>query len=535
MMNEAETRTPLKDSKTTLYLYDRQCQHIANTKSNQPRQNQWNDIAEAEILETLSLKKELRSLSSLALPTVIVNLSFVVPPFLTASYIGRRFGHIYLDGYSLANLTGNLVILAVLQGFFNACDTLAPQAFAAKNYQEVGLVVLRGYVSTIVVILPLNAILVFFMDDLLVFFGQDPAVAQHAHEFYVIYALSFPFSSLYTVTWKFLSAQNIMMPLVICTLISTLLVLPICLEVFVRYIGFEGAALAITLFYIFESISVVSWISIWKPHHPETWPGLGAWREVISWKPFMAFWHLGVGGMLSSLEWVYWESLALIIGTMGVLPLSAHTVPSQVMFIMFMFPMGIGIALAVRLGAAMTHNVRLAKLLAAGTLLCSFMFFSMLSLLMYRYRYVLFSIFTKEDEVIDLCDKIWFDVCLYFVILSCFAVNMGISTGLGMQWTFGTLTVVSLWLLGLPASYLFAVVQDGGLKAAWRCIWPPYLLVNIAAVATFLTSDWNEISSSIRIREGAESNSASWSEYLPLVDEGRADRSSQNGSTSEIT
>ncbi|KAL7569902.1 hypothetical protein ACA910_008567 [Epithemia clementina (nom. ined.)] len=85
------------------------------------------------------LWKELKILCSLAIPTIIINLSLVVPPFLTASYVGRNFGHLYLDGYTLANLTGNLLTLAVLQGFDSACDTLAPQAFAASNYREVVL------------------------------------------------------------------------------------------------------------------------------------------------------------------------------------------------------------------------------------------------------------------------------------------------------------------------------------------------------------------------------------------------------------
>ncbi|KAL7569901.1 hypothetical protein ACA910_008566 [Epithemia clementina (nom. ined.)] len=218
--------------------------------------------------------------------------------------------------------------------------------------------------------------------------------------------------------------------------------------------------------------------------------------------------------MLASLEWVYREALALIIGTLGVLPLSVHTVPTQVMFIIFMFPLGIGIALAIRLGTTMTHNVRRAKLIASGSFLCSAVLFSLTSLLMYRLRFFIFSVFTSEPQVIG--DKIWPNVCLYFVNLSMFGVNMGISTGLGMQWTFGIITVVSLWFLGMPASYYFAVVRGGGLEAAWQCIWPQYIVINVSVGSAFFFWDWDEVSSSIRRREGVDTELGT--EYTPLTD-----------------
>ncbi|KAL7569903.1 hypothetical protein ACA910_008568 [Epithemia clementina (nom. ined.)] len=208
--------------------------------------------------------------------------------------------------------------------------------------------------------------------------------------------------------------------------------------------------------------------------------------------------------MLASLEWMYWEVLALLIGTLGVLPLSAHTIPTQVIFITFMLPLGIGIALAIRLGSAMTHNVPLAKRLACGTFVFSSALFAIMSLLVYWFRFYIFALFTYEAEVIELCDQIWFDVCLYMMLSCVFGINSGIAIGLGMQWTFGITVVVALWFLGMPASYYFAIIRGGGLAAAWICIWPPYVLVNAIMFFTFLRKDWDEISLLIRIREGMD-------------------------------
>eukprot|EP00527_Entomoneis_sp_CCMP2396_P007661 CAMPEP_0198139688 /NCGR_PEP_ID=MMETSP1443-20131203/2955_1 /TAXON_ID=186043 /ORGANISM="Entomoneis sp., Strain CCMP2396" /LENGTH=517 /DNA_ID=CAMNT_0043801889 /DNA_START=56 /DNA_END=1609 /DNA_ORIENTATION=+ len=452
-----------------------------------------------------SLFTEAKSLAHLAIPTIIIQLSFVVPPFVTASYVGRHLGHVYLDGYTLATVTGNLLSLALLEGFYNASDTLSPQAFGAGNYRQVGLLAIRGYVSTLMVMIPINIVLYFGMDKILRALGQDAEASEYAWQFYMIYALSFPFYSLYNICWKFLSAQNVLVPLVGCTLFSTLVVLPVTLELLVNSrLGFFGAALAITIFYIVESLAVVFWCWRWKPHHPETWPGLSAWREALEWKPFCAYLALGVGGMLAAFEWVYWEALALLIGTLGVLPLSAHTVPTQLIWVFFMVPMGLGIALAIRLGATLSQNASRGRQLALATFCFSVVVFGSTSILVYRWSELVFSIFTDEDAVKELCREIWFHVCLYIFLLSLFAINVGISIGLGMQWTLGIVTVVSLWLLGFPASYYYSIIKGGGLYAAWVCIWPPYVLINICMGITFLLQDWNEISNLIRIREGLE-------------------------------
>jgi len=485
------------------------------------------------VLEESSIWTEITGLVHLAVPTIVIHLSFVVPPFLTASYIGRHFGYLYLSGYTLANLTGNLMTLALLQGLYNACDTLSPQAFGAKNYRQVGLLAYRGFVATIMVILPINAVLYAYMNPILQSLGQDEEAALYAWEFYMIYALSFPFYSIYTLVWKFLSAQNVLLPLVACTLFSTVLVLPLCLEFLVHRFGFLGAAWSITLFYVVESSSVVLWCWIWKPHHARTWPGFSrqVLFEALKWEPFRAYCLLGLGGMLASFEWVYWEALALIIGSLGVLPLSAHTVPTQIMFFAFMFPLGLGIALAIRLGATISHHVSRARWLAGGTMAFSVLLFGSSAVLMYALRWSIYRIFTNEDDVMELCDRIWFDVCVYFFVLSFFGVTTGVSIGLGMQWTLGIVTLVSLWCFGLPASYYFAVIRGGGLEAAWRYIWPPYIAINGYMIIAFVTKDWDGISAMIRIREGLEQAGKPGNdvESLALLESSEDDGRTQNG------
>lgn len=448
-----------------------------------------------------------KCLIELAIPTTVIQLSFTVPSFLTASYIGRQFGSVYLDGYTLAMLTGNLLTLALLQGLFIACDTLSPQAFGAGNYREVGLLAIRGFVSTLLLIIPINAVLFLYMEKLLEFCGQDSEAAEHAWHFYLVYAPSFPFNSLFCILWKFLSSQSILTPLVVCSLVSMLVVLPICLEIFLPMFGFLGSAAALTCGLAFQALSLLAWVRFFQPHHPDSWPGISAWREALAWQPMRNFWILSFGGMLACLEWMFWEALALVVGSLGVLPLSAHTVPTQVMFVTFMFSLGAGTALAIRLGHTLAspnlkHNVERAQFLAAGTTAFCCLVFGLGSVAMYVFKEAIFGIFTKEEPVLELLRDIWLNVCWYFFVLSAYGLILGISLGLGIQWTLGIVTVISLWLVGMPATYYLAVVRGGGLRAVWICIWPPYLMINAYMVVDFFRRDWHEIARAIQIREG---------------------------------
>lgn len=225
--------------------------------------------------------------------------------------------------------------------------------------------------------------------------------------------------------------------------------------------------------------------------------------------------------MLASSEWIYWESLSLLIGTFGVIPLSVHTIPTQIVTVFFMLPLGLGIAVSIRLGATLPVSVARARQVVVDCLVFGLVVFGALSILMYRHRYFIFQFFTSSELVLGGCDEIWWKVCLYMFLLSTFGILMGVCVGLGMQWTLGITAIVVLWIFGLPASYYLSAYRGGGLAAAWTTIWPPYIIINFILVAAIVRADWGAIAKGIRIREGAElmlRRPSTRSESQPLLD-----------------
>jgi MATE family multidrug resistance protein len=254
---------------------------------------------------TRTFRQEIWMLVQLAVPTCCIQLGFTVPPFLTAGYVGRTYGPAALDGFQLANLVCNLFTLSLLQGLYSASDTLSPQAFGAGNYREVGLVALRGLVASCFVVVPICTLLSFQMELLLVGFGEDPDASRYAHEWYCMYIWSLPFYVLYVVTWKFLSAQNVMLPLVLASATSCAVVLPVALELLTSWMGFVGSAAAIVVFQASQAGISLGYVALRKPHRPGTWPGFldgSVWRDVFRWEPFRVFFYLGMGGIVVRLE-----------------------------------------------------------------------------------------------------------------------------------------------------------------------------------------------------------------------------------------
>jgi multidrug resistance protein, MATE family len=243
---------------------------------------------------------EARLLMNLAIPTVIVQVGSVIPSAMTASYIGRQLGPIYLDGFTLASLTGNLLTLSLLTGLFSASDTLSPQAFGAGNYKEVGLLAIRGFVGSLLLMIPINVVLIPFMEQMLTWTGQDEVTSALAARWYRVYVCGIPFYALYTVTCKFLSAQEIMIPLLVVLVGTCGIVLPIVLTVLVRYMGFLGSAIAMVVYQASQAGLLILYLVYKRPHHSMTWPGLHLWREALAYQPVMAYMRLGVGGVLAN-------------------------------------------------------------------------------------------------------------------------------------------------------------------------------------------------------------------------------------------
>jgi Na+-driven multidrug efflux pump len=248
-----------------------------------------NDVVVAKDSSTReqSWLAEFLLLMKLAAETTVVNIGGTLPNFLVASFVGRKFSVVHFDGFSLASMTSNLCTLSLLRGLYSAADTLSPQAYGAGQKLEVGYIAMRGMIGSFLVLVPTMLLLNLFMSRILVAAGQDAAAAYKAWRWYQVYSICLPFHALFGFVWKFLAAQDVMYPLVICSIISIGFVLPIGLQYSTTYCG---TAYAVVVYEVFQTMSLLALLWLRRPHDPSTWPGLSqVWKHSLHWKPFASY------------------------------------------------------------------------------------------------------------------------------------------------------------------------------------------------------------------------------------------------------
>jgi len=283
----------------------------------------------------------------------------------------------------------------------SASDSLSPQAFGYGNRREVGLIAIRALFACAFIIVPAQIITYFNIVGILSYLGQDETSIELAFEWYKIFLVSLPFTLIYTIAWKFLAAQEIMIPLVVVSAVSSFLILPMILDKLLSNMGFIGSSFANVIYQIVMAFTLMVYLMIAKPYYENTWPGLGAWREALSWEPFWTYLRLGLGGLLPIAEWWFWECIYLIAGTMGVVPLNVHTVAATVIQLGFQIPFGIGAALTIRLGNTLPNNVQKAKTLVIGCYIFTAFLMAIICSLIYAYRFKVYSLFTTDEDVIQ--------------------------------------------------------------------------------------------------------------------------------------
>jgi Na+-driven multidrug efflux pump len=202
--------------------------------------------------------------------------------------------------------------------------------------------------------------------------------------------------------------------------------------------------------------------------------------------------------MLAQSEWVYWEALGLVIGLLGVVPLSVHTIPNQVTMLLFLAPFSAGTALTIRVGTTLPISVRDAQHIAIACVVLVTVFFTFVNLLVYVKSESVIGFFTNDREVIELAEAVWWKVCIFNQSVALFEILCGVANGLGIQWTLGGVNFFWLWLFGLPAIYHFAVTRGGGLETAWTWINYPHISMNVCLIAAFAKTNWYDVADKIK-------------------------------------
>ncbi|XP_073063603.1 protein DETOXIFICATION 18-like [Primulina eburnea] len=205
------------------------------------------------------------------LPMMLTNVSYYLIPLVSVMFAGH-LGELELAGSNLANSWASVTGYALMVGLSGALETLCGQGYGARLYGMLGIYLQTSCIITIVFTIAVS-ILWWFSDSVLILLHQDAQIADQAGLYlkYLIPGL-FAFGFLQNLL-RFLQTQCVVMPLVVCSLVSLALHLGI-VYVLVHWttLGYRGAPVAASIS-LWISVLMLSFYVLKAKKFETTWEG----------------------------------------------------------------------------------------------------------------------------------------------------------------------------------------------------------------------------------------------------------------------
>src|SRR5262245_32334576 len=315
------------------------------------------------------LAAELSETIRLSAPMALTQLGQIAMMTTDLAFIGRLG-----DEAVAAAALGHTVFFVCFTfglGLVAAVAPLAAQAFGARDPRQVRRAVRTGLWTALMVSIPIM-ILPLQGEQILLALGQVPETARLGQQYLFGLVWGIAPALWFIAIRGFMGAVNRPEPVLWITLAAVpanalLVYLLLYGNWGLPELGLLGAGLATTIVNIATFLAGL-WFVMWRRPFRKYHILARLWR--IDWPLMRQLVVIGAPISLSMLmEYGLFSSAALLMGLIGTAALAAHQVALQVTAILFMVPLGIGMAATVRVGHAVGRGDALAVKLAGDVAL----------------------------------------------------------------------------------------------------------------------------------------------------------------------
>uniref|UniRef100_A0A8D0W8K1 Multidrug and toxin extrusion protein n=1 Tax=Sus scrofa TaxID=9823 RepID=A0A8D0W8K1_PIG len=414
-------------------------------------------------------------------------LNFLI--YVVSSVFCGHLGKVELAAVTLSVAFVNVCGVSIGFGLSSACDTLMSQSFGSPNKKHVGVILQRGALVLLLCCLPCWALFL-NTEHILLLFRQDPAVSRLAQDYVQIFIPALPANFLYCLLAKYLQNQGVVWPQVLSGIVGN------CVNGLANYIlvstlgqGVRGSAYANTISQLMQTLFLLLYIVLRKLH-VDTWGGWSC-QCLQDWGPFFS---LAVPSMLMTcIEWWAYEIGSFLMGLLSVLDLSAQAVIYEVATVTYMIPMGLSIAVCVRVGTALgAADTVQAKRSAVSGMLCTVGAAMVVGALLSILRNKLGHIFTHDEEVVALVNKALPLYIVFHLFEATCCVYGGVLRGTGRQAFGAIVNAIMYYAVGLPLGIVLTFVVRMGILGLWLGMLACALLAAVAFVTYTARMDWKQ-------------------------------------------
>lgn len=428
----------------------------------------------------------------IALPVVAAELGWMAMSVVDTMMVGR------LSAEAIGAVSIGTVLFyavgVVGTGMLLGLDTLVPQAFGAKRWEECH----RWLFHAVAMAAPLGAVLMlplFLAVDLLPRADLDAGVADHAASYTRALLWSTIPLLVFMAFRHYLQGMNHVRPVMV-VMLSANLVNVVANWIFIfgnlgaPAFGAAGAGWASCASRVYMCLAMLVYI-LWQAKRDRT--GLFEAHRRIEWSRMVRLARLSFPAAVQrGLEIGVFAAATFLVGRLGAVPLAAHQVALQVASVTFMVPLGISTAAAVRVGQAIGRLDPLgARRSGFVALAMGALFMGAAGIVFLLFPNTIIGFFTSDPAVLA-TGAVLLAVAAVFQLFDGFqVVATGALRGAGDTRTPMLANLFGHWFIGLPVGYYL------GFSLGWDAsgIWIG-LCLGLILVGAYLAWVW-----SVRVHE----------------------------------
>ena len=445
--------------------------------------NTWESAIESGQKISTTFKRETQVITMNALPlifTFILQNSLSLASIFSVAHLGTK----ELGGVTLGSMTANITGLAAIQGLCTCLDTLCAQAYGAKNYHLVGVLVQRCAVITILAFLPMMYVWFVWSEKILALMIPERELCALAANYLRVTAFGVPGFILFECGKRFLQCQGIFH--------ASTIVLFVCapLNALMNYllvwndkigIGYLGAPLSVVINYWLMTLGLLIYAMTTK--HKER--PLKCWNGIIPKEQAFKNWrkmiNLAIPGVVMvEAEFLGFEVLTIFASHLGTDALGAQSIVATIASLAYQVPFSISVSTSTRvanfIGASLYDSCMIT---CRVSLLLSFVCSSMNMFVICRYKEQIASLFSTESAVV----KMVVDTLPLLAFMQLFdafnASTAGCLRGQGRQKIGGYINLVAFYCLGVPMAYVLAFLYHLGVGGLWLGITSALVMMSV--------------------------------------------------------
>ncbi|MEX0324188.1 MAG: MATE family efflux transporter [Puniceicoccaceae bacterium] len=412
--------------------------------------------------------RELKKTLLLAVPITAGHVSHMILGLTDTLMIGR-VGVVSLAGAALGNMICHVFMIVGI-GVLTSVSVLVSHAFGAGQKAEAGEMLRRGLAIAIVTGFAMF-LMIWAVFPLMFKIGQPDYVVIISQPYLWLQAISLPFVLSIITFRNYSEALDAPWPAFWCGLLSVIL------NIFLNWVliygnlgapamGLVGAGLATLIARIANLVILIGWLRLDRRFR-DSWPAM--WIARIPWSGIMSMLKLGFPvGLQLLMEVGAFNLTVLLMGWLGTVEMAAHQVAITCAATTFMFPLGISLAVAIRVGHVIGAGEKFrARRVAFGALGFAALLSGCFTALFLVLNDQIAGLFTKDAETVLLAASLLIVAGIFQLVDGSQALAIGALRGCKDVKIPTWIIFAAYWLLGLPFGSALAFGFGVGAVGLW--------------------------------------------------------------------